>query len=115
MSTNVIDRYVDLRRQAAAIEVELESLKESVANQLRRQNNIARYDDYELRLSTHTAWSYSSEVDTMQEQLNQTKREERQSGKAHVLAKRDMLVLKSLRSNSWQAREAPDNAEWLAE
>jgi hypothetical protein len=112
MSTNEIAQYFDLRKRLFEIEAQLEALKPAVADQLRRQNGIARLDSYDLVLSTFTAWNYSPRVEALQKSLNEAKRSERQNGSASVKEKRDMLVLKAHRDADQVREEQAPYGEW---
>jgi hypothetical protein len=112
MSTSEIARYFELRKRMFEIEAQLEALKPAVADQLRRQNGIARLEGYDLTLNTFTAWNYSPRVDAMQRSLNEAKRGERQNGSATIREQRDMLVLKAHRDADHVREEPAPYGEW---
>ncbi|MBM4164763.1 MAG: hypothetical protein FJ222_10050 [Lentisphaerae bacterium] len=112
MSTNEIARYFELRKRIFEIEAQLEAMKPAVADQLRRQNGVARLDGYDLILSTFTAWNYSPRIEALQQSLNEAKRGERQNGTASVREKRDMLVLKAHRDADQVREEEATYGEW---
>jgi len=112
MSTNEIDQYFVLRKRLFEIEAQIEALKPAVADQLRRQNGIARLDSYDLLLSTFTSWTYSPRVEELQKSLNEAKRGERQNGSATVKERRDMLILKAHRDADRIREEPAPYGEW---
>lgn len=107
MDTNAITRYFELRRQQMEIERQLEALKPTVAECLRQQQGVAHLDGYDLLLKTYTAWTYSPQVEAMQQTLTEARKRERFDGKATVRERRDMLVLRPLRGGSGDLREEP--------
>lgn len=96
MDTSVIERYVKLRKEITALEEEINAIKPVVIERLQHQGRRAYFDDYELRLNIYYDWQYSPTVIERQKQLNDLKREERESGRALLRERRDMLVLKRI-------------------
>jgi hypothetical protein len=115
MNSEEIMRYFELRKQLFEIEAQLEALKPAVAEQLRKMNNVASLDGYDLKLSTYTSYDYSPKVADLQQTLNETKRKEREEGVAKIKERRDMLVLKAHRDGGGIREEPETYGEWEAE
>ncbi|NLL82755.1 MAG: hypothetical protein GX230_00765 [Lentisphaerae bacterium] len=94
----IIERYFQLRLKLNDLNDEIESIKSDVVEALRAQNGFARFDGFDLTLRNYKQWQYSEKVNTMQTNLTNLKREERQSGVALVRAESDMLVLSAQRA-----------------
>jgi len=115
MNTHAITEYFELRKKQFDIDRRLEELKPAVAEELRKRNRVAQLDGYNLILSTYVAWNYSPHVDTLQKQLTEKKRNEREDGTARIKDRRDMLVLKALRGAGAVREESETYDEWEPE
>ena len=107
METDAINRYFVLRRQQMEIERQLAEMQPAVAGCLRQQQGVAHLDGYDLLLKTYTAWTYSPQVEAMQQKLTEVRKRERFDGTATVRERRDMLVLRPQRGGPGELREAP--------
>ncbi len=116
MASEIIERYVELRKELYRIEGEIEAIKGEVAAELRQSGGRAEHEGYEVQLRRYTAWDYTPRIGEMQTELNERKRLERESGAASVREQRDMLVLRGLASFGL-ARVGEDNEfdEWEVE
>ncbi len=84
MAKQHIERYIQLRRQMTELETELEELKPHVVEHVHQVGDKLEFGDYILRSQVTKSWAYTSEVNTLQKQLTERKREEVAEGKAQL-------------------------------
>lgn len=103
---NDIERYVELRKQIADLETQLEELKPKVAERVHKLGDNVKFGDYVLRSQVTRSWTYTEAVDALQKQLTEKRREEVAQGIAQ-LKKTRFVMMTSLRKPPEQPHD-PD-------
>lgn len=86
METNVYGLYISLLRERDAIDARLDKLKEVIVAEM-KHDNIGSYDHKDgtkFSIKTVAKWTYSPEVEGLEDMLKQNKENERDTGKATV-------------------------------
>lgn len=94
MNENVLQHYVELRKQIFRLEEELAEIKPAAIEALRMRDRRVVFDDFELSLQVYRYWQYSSRVELLQSELNETKKQEREDGTARIRDRRDTIVMR---------------------
>ena len=89
-----LERYVELRKQIAELEAELEALKPTLTDFVHDAGDKVRCGDFVFRTSVSRSWDYSADVASLQTQLRDKKREEVERGIA-TLKKETRFVMMS--------------------
>jgi hypothetical protein len=77
-----LQRFIELRKQLAEIEAELEALKPTLAAFVHDSGDKVRCGDFVFRTNVSRSWGYSETVAALQTQLRDKKREEVEQGVA---------------------------------
>ena len=107
MEPSEIERYIELRNQLAAIEAELEDLKPRIAEHVHQLGDKLRFGDYQFRAMVNRSWTYSSEVEELQKQLTEKRREEVAQGIAQIKKETRFVMMASLK----QPLEPPHDSQ----
>jgi len=107
MERSDIERYVELRKQIAELEAQLEELKPQVVEHVHELGDKVKFGDYVLRSQVTRSWTYTAAVDELQKQLTETRREEVAQGVAQLKKETRFVILTSLK----QPPEQPHDNE----
>ena len=97
MINGQIAQYLALKKQMVEIEAQLEALKPIVTGSLREYNGRIQFEGYDFILSRITTWTFSPDINTLQEALTEAKRREKQSGVATIKEQREVLIVREHR------------------
>lgn len=115
MDRNDIQRYIDLRKQLAELEAQMEELKPQVAEHIHQLGDKLKFGDYLLRSQISRSYTYSSAVDALQKQLTEKRREEVAQGVAQVKKETRFVMMSSLDQPNAPSRdddrEPPDDED----
>jgi len=75
-----LQRYIELRKQIAELEAELEALKPTLTAFVHEAGDKVRCGDFVFRTSVSRSWDYSDVVAELQTQLRDKKRDEVERG-----------------------------------
>jgi len=95
MDQGDIQRYIDLRKQIAELEAQLEELKPQVADHIHQLGDKLKFGDYLLRSQISRSYTYSSAVDALQKQLTEKRREEIAQGVAQIKKETRFVMMSS--------------------
>ena len=89
-----LERYIELRKQIAGLEAELEALKPTLTDFVHEAGDKLQCGDFVFRTSVSRSWNYSDTVAELQTQLRDKKRDEVEQGIA-TLKKETRFVMMS--------------------
>ena len=79
-----LERYIELRRQIAALEAEVDALKPTIAAHVHEVGDKLQFGGYIFRSQVSRSWNYSDAVAGLQKQLRAVKRKEVEQGVATI-------------------------------
>lgn len=97
MTTDNIAKYLELKKQAAAIESQIEELKPVVLEDVRKSKSRVQHEGYDFLISHITTWTFSPAIGQIQTALTEAKRAEKRNGLATVKGQRDVLIVREHR------------------
>lgn len=97
MNTENMAKYLELKKQLAEIESQLDDLKPAVLEDVRSSKSRVQYEGYDFLVSHITTWTFSPAIGQMQSALTEAKRAEKRNGLASVKAQRDVLIVREHR------------------
>jgi len=97
MDTERITRYLELKKQVAAIEAQIEELKPVVLEEVRAHKSRMQYEGYDFIVQSMTTWMFSPTIQHLQAALTEAKRNEKATGVASIKEQRDILIVRKHR------------------
>ena len=79
-----LTRFVELRRQAAEIEFELNMLKANIVTRCEEQGGTIKLRDFQVYLSSRKSWEFSGAVENLEQELKKMRSNEQADGTAKV-------------------------------
>ena len=97
MSSELLDQYISLKSQMAALQRQIDKLKPEVATYVLDRGGSLAYKDFELRTQVSKVWDFSEEVALLEKMVKEKKRQEIETGKAKLRKETPFVILRSPR------------------
>jgi hypothetical protein len=97
MSSELLDQYISLKSQMAALQRQIDKLKPQVATYVLDRGGSLAYKDFELRTRVSKVWKFSDEVALLERIVKDKKKQEIETGKAKLEKETPFVILRSRR------------------
>ena len=105
--TQYIERYIAIRKQIAALEAEIETLKPALVARIHEVGDRLQFGGYVFRSQVSRTWNYSDAVAGLQTQLRDTKRNEIEQGVATVKKETPFVTMTLLKRPPAEKADVP--------
>jgi P2-related tail formation protein len=96
---SVLDRYLEIKAQLAALEEELETLKSPLLFALMDEpGQKALHRGFEISVQRRKTFAYSDKVQELEDVLKEAKAHEREAGLAEVTKDQAILVVRAVKT-----------------
>ena len=96
---SILDRYIEIKTQIAALQEELEELKGPLLAALMDEpESKSDYKGFEFSIQRRKTYAYSPHVEELERALKDAKAIERSSGTAQVMKDQAILMMKTRKS-----------------
>jgi len=112
MERSDIERYVELRKQIAELEAQLEELKPQVVEHVHEYGDKVKFGDYVLRSQVTRSWTYTAAVDDLKKQLTEKRREEVAQGIAQLKKETRFVIMTSLKQPPEQPHDSQADEDY---